>query len=502
MASDFLDGLETEAAKHRMIEWLEERGHGKGTVTYKLRDWLFSRQRYWGEPFPVLHTEAGTRLVPDDELPLVIPELEDFRPTGEHQTPLERVEDWIEITDPDTGKPARRDPNTMPQWAGSCWYFLRFCDPHNTDALISEEAEQYWMPVDLYVGGAEHAVLHLLYSRFWHKVLYDLGVVHTKEPFQKLVNQGMILGYSYRYYDDNPGDDPEAAVRVYSADEVVVGEEGARAKEDGRELKARWVGPSEVARGEGPERSPLHPTHDGLILEEVVEKMSKSRGNVINPDDVDREYGADSMRLYEMFIGPLDKDAPWSTEGIQGVFRFLQRAWRLFHEGDGEAEALRPLAPGAGSEAQARLVATTVQGVTDDLEAMRFNTAISKLMVFVRDIAKDEPLPADAAATFLQLLGPFAPHLAEELWQRIGHSGTISYEAWPQADPTLLQADTITLAVQVNGKRRDEIVVAADASREEIEATALASDAVKRHLGSGAPRKVIVVPGRLVNVVA
>ena len=291
----------------------------------------------------------------------MIPELDDFRPTGEHQTPLERVDEWIETTDPDSGKPARRDPNTMPQWAGSCWYFLRFCDPNNADALISEEAEQYWMPVDLYVGGAEHAVLHLLYSRFWHKFLYDLGVVHTKEPFQKLVNQGMILGSSFRYYDDNLGDDPNATAQVYSSEQVVVGEDGARAKEDGRELKARWVGPGDVARAAGPERLPFHPAHDDLVLEEVVEKMSKSRGNVINPDDVVAEFGADSMRLYEMFIGPLDKDAPWSTDGIQGVFRFLQRAWRLFHEGEGDAETLRTLAPGAGSEAQARLVATTVQ---------------------------------------------------------------------------------------------------------------------------------------------
>ncbi len=500
-ASDFLDGLDTAAAKRRMIEWLEAEGHGKGTVTYKLRDWLFSRQRYWGEPFPVVHVDGETTLVPDAELPLLIPELDDFRPTGEQQTPLERVGDWIETTHPVTGAAARRDGNTMPQWAGSCWYFLRFCDPLNGDALISEEAERYWMPVDLYVGGAEHAVLHLLYSRFWHKFLYDIGVVHTKEPFQKLVNQGMILGSSYRYYDDNLSDAPDAAVKYYAADRVRVEEEGVYALDDGRELKARWVGPGEVARGPAPERAPVHPTIPDLPLEEVVEKMSKSRGNVINPDDVVAEYGADSMRLYEMFIGPLDKDAPWSTDGIQGVYRFLQRTWRLFHEEGETAETLRPMPEGPGSDAQARLVAQTIQGVTDDLEAMQFNTAISKLMVLMRDIAKEDPLSAGAAETFAKLLAPFAPHLAEELWAQMGHTETIAYASWPVADPALLSADTLVMAVQVNGKRRDEIEVAADAGDDAIEAAALASEAVQRHLNGRVPKKVIVVPGRLVNVV-
>jgi leucyl-tRNA synthetase len=500
-ASDFLDGLDTQAAKRRMIEWLEAEGHGKGTVTYKLRDWLFSRQRYWGEPFPVLHSDGETSLVPDESLPLLIPELDDFRPTGEQQTPLERVRDWIETTLPGTGLPARRDPNTMPQWAGSCWYFLRFCDPDNSEALVSEEAERYWMPVDLYVGGAEHAVLHLLYSRFWHKFLYDIGVVHTAEPFQKLVNQGMILGSSYRYFDDNLSDDPDASVRRYAADQVRVSDEGTFAAEDGRELKARWVGPLDVARGPAPERAPMHPSIPDLVLEEVVEKMSKSRGNVINPDDVVGEFGADSIRLYEMFLGPLDKDAPWSTDGIQGVFRFLQRTWRLFHENRDSGETPRSMSPGAGNKNQARLAAQTVQGVSEDLDAMQFNTAISKLMVFVRDIAKEAPLTVDAAETFLKLLAPFAPHLAEELWDRTGHADTISYEPWPVADPALLAAESIVLAVQVNGKRRDEIEVPADAEAKAIEAAALASEAVRRHLGGREPKKVIVVPGRLVNVV-
>ncbi len=494
--SGLLDGLETEAAKKRINAWLEAEGQGRATVTYKLRDWLFSRQRYWGEPFPVLHTAAGVKLLPEEALPLTLPELEDFRPTGEHQTPLERVPDWIETRDPETHEAARRDPNTMPQWAGSCWYFLRFCDPENQDALISKEAERYWMPVDLYVGGAEHAVLHLLYARFWHKFLYDLGVVHTPEPFQKLVNQGMILGSSYRYYDDNLEDDPTAQVRNYSADQVRFEGDTAIARNDGRQLRARWVAPKDVARG--PNREPFHPSIAGLVLEEVVEKMSKSRGNVVNPDDVIEAFGADSMRLYEMFIGPLDKDAPWSTEGIQGVYRFLQRVWRLYVDEDAP---LQTWTEAPGTEDQARLAAQTIQGVTEDLEAMQFNTAISKLMVFVRDIGKDGPPPRDAAVAFLKLLAPFAPHLAEELWERMGNAETIAYETWPVAEERWLIADTVTLAVQVNGKRRDEIQVPRDADSETIERTALARPAVQRHLGAKQPRKVIVVPGRLVNVV-
>ncbi len=496
--SDFLDGLATPDAKRRMNEWLAEQGCGEGTVTYKLRDWLFSRQRYWGEPFPVLHTDDGLKLLPEDALPLALPELDDFRPSGEHQTPLERVPDWIETTDPATGRPARRDPNTMPQWAGSCWYFLRFCDPHGTGLPVSEEAERYWMPVDLYVGGAEHAVLHLLYARFWHKVLYDAGVVHTREPFRKLVHQGMILGSSFRYYDDNLDDDPDATPRCWQADRVVLDGETPRAADTGQELKARWVPPARVRRDAS--GRPLHPEIEGLVLEEVVEKMSKSRGNVVNPDEVVAQYGGDAMRLYEMFLGPLDKEAPWSSEGIQGVYRFLQRTWRLFVD-DESGEPLRPLADGAGSDAQQRLLAATIQGVTDDVEAMQFNTAISKLMVFARDVARDDPLPREAAASFVKLLSPFAPHLGEELWQRLGHPDTIAYEPWPEADPTRLVSATVTLAVQVNGKRRDEIEVPADADDAAIREAALAASNVQRHLEGREPRKVIVVPGRLVNVV-
>jgi leucyl-tRNA synthetase len=499
-ASEFLDGLETDEAKRKMIQWLEAEGVGRGTVTYKLRDWLFSRQRYWGEPFPVVHHDDGTlALVPESDLPLMLPELEDFKPTGENfEAPLARVKEWIETTDAD-GRRVLRDPNTMPQWAGSCWYFLRFLDPMNDQAPWSTEAERYWMPVDLYVGGAEHAVLHLLYSRFWHKVFYDLDLVHTKEPFQKLVNQGMILGESFRYYDDDLADEKNDSTARYSSDQIRETEDGPVAKDDGRALKARWIQLGEVAYNE--DETPVHPDDAGLGLERVVEKMSKSKGNVINPDDVIREHGADSMRLYEMFIGPLEKAAPWSTEGIQGIYRFLQRTWRLFHENDGENEIYRAPIDGAGSDLQRRLTAQTIAGVTEDLEAMRFNTAISKLMIFARDVAKSTPLPRKSAEALTLLLAPMAPHLAEEIWSLLGNVDTLAYESWPEADESLLLDDEITLVVQVNGKKRGEIQVPADISNEIAQERALAVENVQKILDGREPKKVIVVPGRLVNIV-
>jgi leucyl-tRNA synthetase len=506
-ASGFLDGLETDEAKRKIIDWLEAEQLGRGSVTYKLRDWLFSRQRYWGEPFPVVHHADGRiELVPERDLPITLPELEDFRPRGEgFEAPLARVRDWIETTDAD-GHKVLRDANTMPQWAGSCWYFLRFLDPMNDEEPWSEEAEKYWMPVDLYIGGAEHAVLHLLYSRFWHKVFYDLGLVHTKEPFQKLVNQGMILGESFRYYDDDVEDAGSSTTRRYAAGDVAHTEEGVVAKDDNRPLKARWVQLGEVAYDDKEE--PVHPDDPTLSLERVVEKMSKSRGNVINPDDVVREHGADAMRLYEMFIGPLEKAAPWSTEGIQGIYRFLQRAWRIFHEStdhDRNDEGIddRYVAPveGAGTSDQQRLTAQAIVGVSDDLEAMRFNTAISKLMVFARDITKDAPLPFASAEAFALLLAPMAPHLAEELWALLGHSESLAYAPWPEADESLLVEDTMTLVVQVNGKKRGEIEVPTDITKESAEAQALAVENVQKALGGREPKKVIVVPGRLVNIV-
>jgi leucyl-tRNA synthetase len=353
--------------------------------------------------------------------------------------------------------------------------------------------------VDLYVGGAEHAVLHLLYSRFWHKVMFDLGLVHTVEPFQKLLNPGMVLGYSYRYYDDNPNDVPNAEVNAYPSSEARALEESSVHCDTGATLKARWIKAEEVVWSDA--GVPMHPTLAGLALEEVTEKMSKSRGNVVNPDDVIAEYGTDAMRLYEMFMGPLDKGAPWSTDSIPGVYRFLQRAYRLFIDDDLDGEKPATIVAGAGSEAQARLTAKTIVGVSEDIEETQFNTAISKLMVFVRDITKEGPLPRDAADSFLLLLSPFAPHLAEELWQRIGHTESLAREAWPAADAALLVEDTVTLAVQVNGKRRSEIQVASDADEAAIREAALAESAVIRHLDGRDPKKVIVVPGRLVNVV-
>ncbi len=507
VGSDFLNGLPTSDAKERMADWLEEHGKGGRAVSYKLRDWLFSRQRYWGEPFPVIHLEDGTTaLLDESELPLLLPELDDFRPSGdlkpsdEFEPPLARLREWLETTDPATGAPALRDTNTMPQWAGSCWYYLRFCDPNNEQAPWSEEAERYWMPVDLYVGGAEHAVLHLLYARFWHKVFYDLGLVHTVEPFQKLLNPGMILGYSYRYYDDNLADEEGVEPASYSSSEVRIDRETATAIEGGAELKMRWVRAEDVQR-DANER-PIHPDIPGLVLEEVTEKMSKSRGNVVSPDDVIERYGTDSMRLYEMFMGPLDKGAPWSGEAIPGVHRFLQRAYRLFVEEADGGERLAAFVDGPGTPDQQRLAAKVIHGVTEDIEAMRFNTAISKLMVFSRAIGRDAALPREVAEVFILLLSPFAPHLAEELWQRLGHSQSLAAEPWPTADAALLEEPTLTLAVQVNGKRRDEIEVPADADDETIRRAALASPSVARQLGGREPKRVIVVPGRLVNIVS
>jgi leucyl-tRNA synthetase len=494
-----ITGLPTAEAKRKIVAQLEAEGRGRGAVTYKLRDWLFSRQRYWGEPFPVLHTERGVELMDERELPLLLPELDDFRPAGENETPLERARAWIETIDPATGRPARRDRNTMPQWAGSCWYFLRFVDPKNEREPFSREAERYWMPVDLYVGGAEHAVLHLLYARFWHKVLYDLGLVHTKEPFQKLVNQGMILGASWRHFDDNVTDAPDVQPRRYSFREVREEGDGTIAIEGAVPVKARWV-PADRVRNGG-DGTAWHAEIPNLELEIVIEKMSKSRGNVVNPDDVVGEHGADAMRLYEMFLGPIDQSAPWTTEGILGVSRFLQRAWRLLIDDDAPGEPLRDLPAGDGTEAQQRLLAATVYGVTEDLDAMRFNTAIAKLMVFVRDVAREAPLARGAAEAFVKLLAPFAPHVAEELWEKLGFAESITHAPWPVADPALLRADTVTIALQVNGKRRGEVQVPAGADEAAVRAAALAHEGVRRHLEGKEPRKVIVVPGRLVNVV-
>jgi len=492
--SGFLDGLPTAEAKEKMTAWLEEHGVGKRAVSYKLRDWLFSRQRYWGEPLPVIHTEGGeAKLVPESQLPVRLPELDDYKPRGGFEPPLARAPGWADTVDPETGKPAKRETNTMPQWAGSCWYYLRFCDPHNDSAPFSREAERYWMNVDLYVGGAEHAVLHLLYARFWHKVLYDLGLVHTKEPFQKLLNPGMIQGKSYRLFRDDSGSAP----KYFSRGDVRFEGETPLHVGSGAELAEEWVEPDNVRWQDG---RALAPTVD-IDLEEVVEKMSKSRGNVVSPDDVIDEFGADAMRLYEMFIGPLGKAAPWSTDGVPGVSRFLGRAYRLAMEEHDSADRARRFAAGPGTDEQRRLLARTIAKVTADCEALEFNTAISQLMVFVRDLEKDAPATRALVEPFVLLLAPLAPHLAEELWEQLGHSESLASAPWPQADPAFLVSDEIEISVQVAGKLRARVRVAKDADEAAVRAAARDDENVKKHLGAGEPRRVIYVPGRLINFV-
>ncbi|MEC0234767.1 leucine--tRNA ligase [Paenibacillus kribbensis] len=423
-----LNGLTNEEAIPKMIEWLEAEGKGQGKVTYRLRDWLFSRQRYWGEPIPVIHLEDGTiKTVPEDQLPLMLPEMDNIKPSGTGESPLANAKEWVETIDPETGMKARRETNTMPQWAGSCWYYLRFIDPKNDKELVSKEKQREWMPVDLYIGGAEHAVLHLLYARFWHKVLYDLGVVETKEPFYKLVNQGMILG------NNN-------------------------------------------------------------------EKMSKSRGNVINPDDIVNTFGADTLRIYEMFMGPLEATKPWNENGVEGAHRFLSRVWRLFVSEDGSLND--KITNDGGSDEFKRTWHKTLKKVTEDLDALRFNTAISQLMIFTNDAYKAELLPRAAMENFVQMLSPLAPHLAEELWQLLGHSDSITYAAWPAYDEAWTVDAEVEIVVQVNGKIVQRAKIAKDLDAKEMETFALALDNVQQVLAGKTVRKVIAVPGKLVNIVA
>jgi leucyl-tRNA synthetase len=477
------DGLPTAEFKKRITAWLEERGLGKLAVNYRLRDWLFSRQRYWGEPFPVVVLDDGTvRTLPESALPLTLPAVERYEPSGTGESPLATVHDWVNTTDPETGRPARRETHTMPQWAGSCWYYLRFIDPQNDEKGWDPAKERYWMPVDLYVGGAEHAVLHLLYARFWHKVLFDLGFVSTVEPFQKLVNQGMILGFAYRCFKD-------AAGGVWGLDDVVVEGGAPRHTGTGEVLTSEYV-PVDAVKWEA--ETAWHPTAPGVRLDVLTEKMSKSRGNVVNPDVIVAEYGADAMRLYEMFMGPLEVVKPWNTKDIQGVRRFLDRVWRLVARGVSEEPA---------GDAQRRALHKTIDKVTRDLDGMRFNTAISALMVLVNELYKEERSARESLEGLVLLVSPFAPHLGEELWRTLGHTDTLAYEPWPQADPALLVEDTVVLAVQVNGKLRAQLEVARDLPPAEIERRALALPNVQTHTAGLTIRKVIVVPGRIVNVV-
>ncbi len=459
-----LDGLKVPDAIAKISAWLEERSLGSGRVQYRLRDWLFSRQRYWGEPFPIVHTDDGEVVALDESwLPVGLPAIDEYRPTEDGRPPLARAgEDWLRVELPD-GRMATRETNTMPQWAGSCWYYLRFIDPHNESEPWSKQLENYWMPIDLYVGGVEHAVLHLLYARFWHKVLYDCGWVSTKEPFQKLFNQGMILAYSYR---DSNG-------KYYLPSD-------AEEREDGTAV--------------------LKST--GEVLESQIEKMSKSKLNVVNPDDVIAEYGADSMRLYELFMGPLEVQKPWQMKGVEGVYRFLQRTWRLVvDEKDGGLNSKLTDARASSEPDLERTLHKTVKKAGSDTETLQMNTGIAQMMIFVNEATTTATLPREIVTTFLRLLSPYAPHLCEELWQRLGEEGLIAHAEWPTYDEALCIDDTITVVVQINGKKRDELSVAKDTPKDELEAMALASDRTKKYMDGKPAKKVIVVPGRLVNIV-
>ena len=430
--SDFINGLNNEEAIAKVIEFLEENKVGRSKVTYKLRDWLFSRQRYWGEPIPIIHWEDGTMTtVPDSELPLLLPETDNIKPSGTGESPLANIEEWLNVVDPETGKKGKRETNTMPQWAGSCWYYLRYIDPHNDEMFADPEKLKYWLPVDVYIGGAEHAVLHLLYARFWHKVLYDLGLVPSREPFQKLFNQGMILA------------------------------EG----KDGR-----------------------------------PEKMSKSKGNVVNPDDIIVSHGADTLRVYEMFMGPLDASIAWSENGLDGSRRFLDRVYRLFV--DEETSKVNDKVQDKDNAELEVSYNYTVKKVSEDIEILGFNTAISQLMVFVNDCYKAEYIPRKYALGFIQLLAPFAPHLAEEMWEIYGNTESISYVPWPTFDESKLVSDTVEIVVQLMGKVKAKLDVKKDLTPAELEQIVLANEEVKELIEGKQVMKVIVVPGRLVNIVA
>ena len=423
--SDFLNGMNKKDAIEASIAWLVENGAGEKKITYRLRDWLFSRQRYWGEPIPIIHWEDGT-MTPVDEkdLPLMLPVTKDIKPSGTGESPLANITEWVNVVHPETGMKGRRETNTMPQWAGSCWYYLRYIDPNNEEALADPELLKHWLPVDVYIGGAEHAVLHLLYARFWHKVLYDIGVVSTKEPFQKLFNQGMILG-------------------------------------------------------------------------EGNEKMSKSKGNVVNPDQIIESHGADTLRLYEMFMGPLEASIAWSTNGLDGARRFLDRVWRLLIE----EGTLSSKVTDSNDGKMEKVYHQTVKKVTEDFDGLRFNTAISQMMVFINEGYKVDSIPKEYVEGFVKLLSPIAPHVAEELWEKLGHAETITYAAWPEFDESKMIEDEVEVVVQVNGKVRTKIVVAKDSTKEELEAAALADEAIQKAAEGKQVRKVIAIPGKLVNVV-
>ncbi len=501
--SGILNGLNTTDAKSTIIAWLEERSIGTRRVNYKLRDWLFSRQRYWGEPFPVLHGSDGETIpLTAADLPLVPPDLEDFKPTGTPDGPLSKATQWVNL-DID-GKPYKRETNTMPQWAGSCWYFLRYIDPKNTHAFADPAKLKYWLPVDLYVGGAEHAVLHLLYSRFWHKVLHDRGYLPCIEPFQRLVNQGMILG-EYEYH---------TSVDAHESSKEKLDEMGIvttlRKSEDEKKpdtyvLKAKNQDGSKLVNL--PDqlvekvKGKILLKGTGIELNPKAEKMSKSRRNVVNPDDVIREFGADSLRLYEMFMGPLEAVKPWDTKSIKGVYGFLTRAWRLIVDDSEVFQLNASVKDGTPDKDTLRVLHSTIQKVTEDTDGLRFNTAIAAMMEFVNHVTKLEVRPRSVVKPFVLLLAPYAPHVAEELWRALGHANTLAYEPWPKFDPELTKADEIEVPVQVNGKLKTRLKVPAEISDTELEAAALADETVRVMLDGKTIKMVRVVPRKLVNVV-
>ncbi len=453
--SGFLDGLNKDDAIEKMLAWLEEKKLGTKATNYKLRDWVFSRQRYWGEPIPLVHCPTcGTVPLKEEQLPLMLPKTTSYEPSGTGESPLAKIDEWVNTTCPVCGGPAKRETNTMPQWAGSCWYYLRYLDPHNTERFVSEEKEQYWMPVDLYVGGAEHAVLHLLYARFWHEVLYDLGLVSTKEPFQRLVNQGMITSFAFQRKDKS-------------------------------------LVPTDMVEETAPDKFIEKET--GESLERVVAKMSKSLKNVINPDDIINEFGADSMRMYEMFMGPLEVSKPWATTGLVGVYRFIDRVWRLQEE--------RTITDEQPSEEILKLLHKTIKKVTYDTDTLNFNTAISQMMVLVNELYKTENLPRVVWETLIKLLGPYVPHIAEELWELAGHKPTLANVSWPTYDEKLTIDSEVQIIMQVNGKVRSKSVQNKGLSKEEMLALAKNDEKIQYWIEGKTIVKEIVVPDKLVNLV-
>lgn len=499
--SGHLDGLSTPEAKRKITAWLDENERGEAQINYKLRDWLFSRQRYWGEPFPIIWKEGNHHPISVEELPLLAPELEDYNPTGDPEPLLAKATDWVNLPDG-----SLRETNTMPQWAGSCWYYLRYCDPSNTDSFLSKEAEAYWLGtndnpggVDLYIGGTEHAVLHLLYARFWHKLLSDLGHLSMPEPFQKLVNQGLIMGPTeYSTFRNSVGE-------VVSFKDVNENKEDKkqifRHRETGEELTKEVIDEEQVTKKKD---SFVLVDDPSIRVRDRAEKMSKSRGNVVNPDEVVAEYGSDALRLYLMFLGPLEQSAPWNTTGVDGISRFLARVWRvaLSLNQEGTWEASGRLSDDGSGDDLTKIVHLTVKKVGEDIEKLRFNTAISQMMECTNAFTSAKEVSHDSFRTLLIVLNPFAPHLTEELWDRLGYDGSCLGQAWPSYNESLLIEDEIEMVVQVNGKVRSKIKVPADASKEAAEEAAQADEKIQGHLEGLTIRKVIVVPGRLVNIVA